>query len=182
MSLVLIAVVLAPPIDAIENLNLTARMAEGVMLVVYSISLGYGIERLRRGLDSPKPAKSWKKSVFLGLVFPGAVLAFWNFPAAFDATVVSTALRYASDLTFILAGALVGTMVSVMPRGFRAGALILTFLSVGMMGSMMLVWQPGFYVAYSPSQNVDSNSFLMGVGALGVLVSGSWTLKVMDVI
>ena len=69
-----------------------------------------------------------------------------------------------------------------MPKGFRAGALILTILSVGMRGSMMLVWHPGFYTAYSPSQNLESNAFLMAVGALGVLISGSWTLKALDII
>ena len=181
-SAVLIAAVLIPPIDAIENANLTARMAECALLVVYSISLGYGIERLRSGPPSWTRTKRWGRSILLGLIVPGAVLAFWNFPSNFDATVASTALRYVSDLTYILVGILVGATVSIMPRGFRAGALILTFLSVGMMGSMMLVWQPGFYTAYSPSQNLDSNSFLMGVGALGVIASGSWTLKVLDIV
>ena len=177
----LIAAILVPPVDAIENTNLTARMVECALLVMYSISLGYGLYRLR-GQNGASGVKSWSKSVLLGLIFPGAILAFWNFPPNFDATVVSTGLRYASDFTYILAGILVGATVHVMPRAFRAGALILTFLSVGMMGSMMLVWQPGFYTAYSASQNLDSNTFLMGVGALGVVISGSWTLKVLDVV
>ncbi|HKT21698.1 MAG TPA: DUF1404 family protein, partial [Nitrososphaerales archaeon] len=113
---------------------------------------------------------------------PGVVLTFWNYPVNFDATVVNTGLRYAADLTYLAAGILVGMTVSTMPRGFRAGALLLTFLSVGMMGSMMLVWQPGFYTTYSPAQNLVSNTFLMGMGALGVLISGSWTLKALDIV
>lgn len=178
----LIASILLPPVDAIENTNLTARMVECAMLVLYSISLGYGIERLTSGASAANHEKRWGKSVIMGLLIPGAVLAYWNFPVNFDATVGSTALRYFADMTYILAGVLAGTAVSTMPRGFRAGALIITFLSVGMMGSMMLVWQPGFYTAYPAAQNLDSNAFLMGVGALGVLISGSWTLKVLDVV
>ncbi|HKT21567.1 MAG TPA: hypothetical protein VJR06_02945, partial [Nitrososphaerales archaeon] len=51
-SILLIAVILVPPIDAVENTNLTARMVECALLVVYSISLGYGLERLARGPDA----------------------------------------------------------------------------------------------------------------------------------
>ncbi|MDG7010680.1 MAG: DUF1404 family protein [Nitrososphaerota archaeon] len=181
-SVLLIAAILVPPVDALENANLTARMVECALLVVYSISLGYGLERLRTDPEGKDRKKSWGWSLLRGLIIPGAVLAFWNFPPTFDATVLNVGLRYVADLTYLGVGVLVGTTVTAMPRGFRAGALLLTFLSVGMMGSMMLVWQPGFYTVYSSSQNLDSNSFLMGMGALGVLISGSWTLKVLDVV
>jgi cytochrome c oxidase assembly factor CtaG len=182
ISVLLIAVILAPPIDAVENTNLTARMIECTLLVVYSISLGYGLERLASGPAAGSRERRWGMSVLRGLIVPGVVLAFWNYPPNFDATVVNTGLRYVADATYLLVGMLVGMTVSIMPRGFRAGALLLTFLSVGMMGSMMLVWQPGFYTSYSPAQNLESNSFLMGMGALGVLTSGSWTLKVLDIV
>lgn len=180
--MLLMALMLLPPIDAIENANLTARMAECVLLVVYSVSLGYGVERAISGPPSGPRRKRWGKSVLFGALIPGLVLSFWNYPPNFDATVTSVGLRYAADLTYIGVGVLVGAVISTMPRGFRAGTLLLSFLSVGMMGSMMLVWQPGFYTVYSPAQNLDSNTFLMGLGALGVLVSGSWTLKVMDIV
>jgi Protein of unknown function (DUF1404) len=178
----LIAIILLPPIDALENTNLTARMAECALIVFYSISLGFGLQRLGTGQSPGVAQKSWGRSVILGLLVPGIGLAFWNFPPTFDLTVASTALRYASDLTYIAVGIVAGMTVTTMPRAFRASALILAFLSVGMMGSMMLVWQPGFYAAYSPAQNLASNTFLMGIGALGVIISGSWTLKVLDVV
>lgn len=182
LALVTIAVILLPPIDAIENANLTARMLECALVVFYSVALGYGLDRLRNGKQaSPRP-KSWYRSFLFGGVIPGIALAFWNFPPTFDLTVANVGLRYASDFTYIGAGILVGMTVPMMPRAFRAGMLLLTFLSVGMMGSMMLVWQPGFYTAYSPAQNLDSNTFLLGIGALGVLISGSWTMKIMDIV
>jgi cytochrome c oxidase assembly factor CtaG len=182
ISSVLIVVTLLPPIDSVINTDLTARMAEDALLIVYSVSLGYGLERLRNGSSPVNRAKSWGGSALRAIVVPGAVLAFWNYPPNFDATVASIVLRYSADFTYLLVGVLVGTTVSMMPRGFRAGALLLTFLSVGMMGSMMLVWQPGFYTVYSPAQNLYSNSFLMGMGAVGVLVTGSWTMKILDIV
>jgi hypothetical protein len=184
VSIVLLTVILLPPLDAIENANLTARMVEGTLMIVYSISLGYGVERLLRG-NVPREGKRvdhWGRSILLGIILPGIVLTYWNFPVALDATFADIGLRYASYASYIAIGVLAGIAVPTMPTGLRAGILILTFLSVGMMGSMMLVWQPGFYTAYSPAQNLDSNTFLMGMGALGVLVSGSWTMKILGIV
>jgi Protein of unknown function (DUF1404) len=190
-----IAVLLLPPLDAIENTNLTARMVEDTLLIVYSISMGYGLERwftmrdpasksLEAGVRSAgvRPRKNWTRSLVFGLIIPTAVLAYWNFPATFDVTASNVGMRYLADGTYILMGVLIGTAVTSMPTGLRAGLLLLTFLSVGMMGSMMLVWQPGFYTAYSPGQNLQSNTFLMLLGSSGILISGAWTLRILSII
>ena len=183
-SSALIAVILLPPLDVIENANLTARMVEGILLIVYSVSLGYGVERLLRG-NVPRTGKRvdhWGRSILFGIMIPGAVLAYWNFPANLDATFANIGLRYVASASYIVIGVLAGASVSAMPTGLRAGTLLMAFLSVGMMGSMMLVWQPGFYTVYSPAQNLDSNTFLMGMGAVGVVISGSWTMKILGIV
>ena len=82
----------------------------------------------------------------------------------------------------MVADILAGLSLIYVPRKFRVLLLYFAFMSVGMMGSMMLVWSPGFYTVYSPSQNTDMNTFMMMFGAFGIIGTSSYLLKVMDVI
>jgi Protein of unknown function (DUF1404) len=186
---------LLPPLDALENTSLTARMAGGVLMVVYSLLLGYGLERyLAR---STRNGKSWAvdglfarivgvnrttKGLLFGLVVPACVLIYWNFPSVFDLTALNVYVRYASYFSFIAAGILAGTAISYMSKLTRIGILLFSFLSVGGMGSMMLVWPAGFYTVYSPAQNIESNTFLMLIGSFGEVAAGAWSLKSLDVV
>ncbi len=189
-------VILFPPLEIIENSNLTARMFADLLLFVYAILFGYGLERqLFLKTKSPGHSSLYSevysiiqsfnlptKGLIFALVVPSALLLYWNNPPVFDATVSNLGLRYASDTSYLVAAILAGLSVSFIPRKFRVLLLYLAFMSVGMMGSMMLVWQPGFYTAYSPSQNTSMNTFLMLFGAVGAIATSSWLLKIMDVL
>lgn len=195
ISLAGIALILFPPFDALENTILLARMVGDVLLVLYSILLGYSIDRYlarTRGEDAGKAL--WgaygtlarlnraTKGVLLGLVVPLLVFTYWNLPANFDPTTGDVYLRYAAYFSYVVVAGLAGIAIAYTPKLLRIGLLLFAFLSVGMMGSMMIVWQPGFYTSYSAAQNVQSNSFLMMIGAGGELIGGAWSLKALDVI
>lgn len=191
-----IFVILFPPLEIIENSNLTARMIEDTLLFVYAILFGYGLEK---GLFLKKKSQASSgiyreiysiveginlptRGLIFALVIPSVLLLYWNFPPVFDSTVGNIMLRYISEISYLGAAILAGLSITFIPRKFRVLLLYLAFMSVGMMGSMMLTWQPGFYTAYSPSQNVTMNSFLMIFGAIGAIATSSWLLKIMDVL
>jgi hypothetical protein len=192
---VLLALLLFPPLDALENKILVARMFGDILMALYALLLGYSIDRyLARTNDGGGSSAGWgvfgasvrvnraTKGLFFGLLVPFLVLAYWNYPANFDATAVNVYTRYFSYFTVIVAAGLAGTAISYMSKLMRVGLLLLTFLSVGGMGSMMLVWQPGFYTVYSEAQNIQANSFLMMTGAFGELIAGGWSMKALDVV
>lgn len=189
------AVILFPPLDALENTILLARMIGDVFLVLYSVLLGYSVDRYLTRTRGEAVGELLggaygylirlnraTKGFFMGLVIPLFVFTYWNLPANFDPTATSVLLRYEAYLCYVVVACFAGIAVAYTPKLLRIALLLFAFLSVGMMGSMMLVWQPGFYTAYSASQNFQSNSFLMVVGALGELLGGAWSLKALDVI
>jgi cytochrome c oxidase assembly factor CtaG len=187
---------LANPLDSIANQNLTVHMFQHIGLFVFSAVFGYGLERiLVTRLASIKRIThlGWAAYIYLikfntrtrGLIFaalvPAIVFSFWHFPPNFDLTATNAYAHIAEHFSYIVGGSLVGAAVLAVPRQFRAGLLVLGFMQAGMMGSMMLVW-PQFYSAYSAAQNTQMDSALMLFGAAGMICTGSWFLKALDVI
>ena len=194
-SAISIAVILFPPLDIIENTNLTVRMIEEILLFVYAILFGYALERhasrkftsIASGISSKayqtiKKINESTKGLIFALLVPSIFATYWSYPPIFDATAGNIFLRYASDLSYLVAAILAGISLIYVPRKFRVLLLYFAFMCVGMMGSMMLVWSPGFYTVYSPSQNTDMNTFMMMFGAFGIIGSSSYLLKVMDLL
>lgn len=195
VSAVALAALLFPPLDFFENRILIARMVGDILMVLYSVLLGYSIDRyltratghgsrasIRSAFEAIVKINRVTKGLVLGLLLPAVVFVYWNFPANFDATATDVYTRYLSYLSYLVAAGLAGMAISYMSRLLRVGLLLLSWLSVGMMGSMMLVWEPGFYVAYSAAQNAQSNAFLMLVGAVGELLGGAWSLKALEIV
>jgi cytochrome c oxidase assembly factor CtaG len=187
---------LAYPLDQIANQNLTLHMFQHIGLFVFSALVGYGLERvLVRKLSALKKKSYvlWKAYISLikfnvdtkGLIFaaviPLCVFAFWHYPPNFDLAVTNGFVHVAEHLSYIIGGGLLGAALVAVPRKFKALLLVLGFMQAGMMGSMMLVW-PHFYTTYSALQNSEMDSALMLFGAIGLMASGSWFLKVVDVI
>lgn len=196
-ALGLTLVLLADPIDSIANQNLTVHMFQHIGIFVFSIIFGYALHRLlviRLSSLKRVTSKGWaafigiikfntktKGLVFAGLI-PSIVFVYWGFPYYFDLAVTNGYIHILEHLSYIIAGGLVGLSVSAIPKKFKALLLALGFMSEGMMGSMMVVWPPGFYPMYSAAQNTEMNSAMMLMGALGMIVVGSWFAKVLDII
>ncbi len=187
---------LAFPVDSIIDQNLTLHMFQHFGLFFFSAIVGYGLERtLITKLVSlrEKTYFGWKAYVSLikfnlktkGLLFaaflPIAVFSFWHYPPNFDLAVTNGYVHILEHFSYIVAGGFLGAAVVAVPRKFKALLLVLAFMQAGMMGSMMLVW-PHFFTAYSSAQNSEMDTALMLFGAVGLLASGSWFLKVVDVI
>jgi Protein of unknown function (DUF1404) len=195
-SSISLLVILFPPIEIIENSNLTVRMIEDVLLFVYAGILGYALERriYLRAKDAYSSTIYQEiysmiesisvptRGLLFALLVPSLLVLYWNYPPVFDSTVGNIFLRYQSELSYLAAAILAGASIAFVPQKFRVLLLYLAFMTTGMMGSMMLTWQPGFYTAYSPSQNLAMNTFLMLFGALGAIATSSWLLKIMDVL
>jgi hypothetical protein len=195
ICIVALASLLFPPLDALENTILVARMVGDILFVLYSILLGYSIDRYITGTRGDASySAGWglfgqivkvnraTKGVLLGLLLPAAAFTYWNFPINFDATALNVYTRYTAYFTYIIVAGLAGMAIAYMPKLMRVGLVLFAWLSVGMMGSMMLVWEPGFYTTYSAAQNIESNSFLMLIGAAGELLGGAWSLKALDIV
>lgn len=189
-----ILVLLFPTLEIIENSNLTVRMVEEILLFVYAVLLGYGLQKyailrprrervgyLARALSIVSRINQSTKGIFFAFLLPALPLVYWNFPANFDLTAQNIYVRYASDLSNLVVALLVGAAITYIPHKFRVILLYFAFMTVGMMGSMMIVWSPGFYAAYSSSQNATMDTFMMLFGAFGVVGTSSWLVKVMDI-
>jgi cytochrome c oxidase assembly factor CtaG len=189
-------VLLASPLDSIANSNLTIHMFQHIGLFVSSAVFGFGLERvfLERVVQLKRTAYPvWRAYVSLiklntttkGLVFagliPAIVFSYWHFPPNFDLAATNGLVHISEHLSYIVSGSLVGASILAIPRKFRAALLVFGFMTAGMMGSMMLVW-PDFYTAYSTAQNTQMESSLMLFGAVGMIGTSSWFLKMLDVI
>jgi hypothetical protein len=187
-----IAIMLLPPLDAVENSNLTVRMVEDVLLFIYAIMIGYAAEarsslgttmssvlRVVHSITSRINRQS--KGLIFAIVIPSILLAYWNYPTNLDLTATNIVARYASEILYVACAVLAGTSIGYIPGKFRVLLLLFAFMSIGMMGSMMVVYQPGFYAAYSPAQNTTMNTFMMLFGAVGVVVVSPWLMKVLDI-
>jgi len=187
---------LAYPLDSIANSNLTVHMFQHIGLFVFSAVFGFGLERVlleRMAQLRRKVYPVWRGYVSLikfntttkGLVFagliPAVVFSYWHFPPNFDLAATNGVVHISEHLSYIASGSLVGASILAIPRKFRAALLVFGFMTAGMMGSMMLVW-PDFYTAYSAAQNTQMESSLMLFGAVGMIATGSWFLKILDVI
>lgn len=197
VSAVSIIVMLVPPIYIAENTNLTVRMIADILIFVYAALLGYSFERYSSGRLALSQTKNstfaWRafrvldkinassKGLIFVMLLPSIPLVYWNIPSVFDETSQNILLRYSSDLSYIVVAALAGFALLYVPKKFRIILLYFAFMTAGMSGSMMIVWTPGFYTVYSPSQNSDMNTFLMMFGLFGTIGMSTYLLKALDV-
>ena len=106
-SAVSIAVILFPPLDIIENTNLTVRMIEDILLFIYAILFGYALERYasikfssvvsgvsRRVYYSIKRINESTKGLIFVLLIPSKFAIYWNYQPNFDDNDGKIFLRY----------------------------------------------------------------------------------------
>jgi cytochrome c oxidase assembly factor CtaG len=122
------------------------------------------------------------KGLILAALLPAFVLTYWHLPQNFDLAVTDQGIHEIEHLSYLTIGGLVGLSVYAVPKKLRIMLLYIGFMQLGMMGSMMLVWPPGFYTIYSASQNVEMNTFMMLTGAAGVSILSYWVVKMLDII
>ncbi|MGH2639938.1 MAG: DUF1404 family protein [Rhabdochlamydiaceae bacterium] len=189
-------ILLIGPIDSLADANLTVHMFQHVGLFASAAFFGYALDRIlifRLLWLKRRIHLGWRAFVGLmqfnsktrGLIFaallPSIALFYWNLPSAFDLAVSNGYIHILEHLTYIVIGTFVGATVNAVPRKFKATLLLLAFMMAGMMGSMMVVW-PYFYPVFSATQNTQMDTAMMLFGAVGVIATSSWLLKVLDVL
>ncbi len=196
LGLIITLALLVDPIDSIANVNLTVHMFQHIGLFVGSAVFGYGLERylsthlvqirkkFRIGytvLLSVIKFNTKTKGLVFAAVVPAFVFAYWHFPSNFDLALVNGNVHILEHFSYIVAGSLVGLSIIAIPKKYKVVLLEFGFMEAGMMGSMMVLW-PSFFPAYSAAQNADMDTALMLFGAVGIVATSSWMLKVLDII
>lgn len=163
-------------------------------MLAFSAVFGYGLQMLlekKKAAEFHSKFKAYRYFIILstksrglifGLLLPALVITYWNLPWNLDASVTSLQMHLADYLSYMLAGVMVGFSITYIPRKLRVALLWISFMQMGMMGSMMLVWQPGFYSAFSAAQNQQLNTLMMLLGAGGVTVTSVYLLREMELI
>ena len=184
------------PVDSYADQNLTLHMFQHIGLFVAAMAFGYGLDRyIASHLDvlREKFHFGWSflihmikfnvktRGLVLGAALPAIVISYWHYPTIFDLTTVNENLHILEHFSYIVVGGIVGMSIMAMPNKIRLGLLVFSFMQIGMMGQMMLVW-PSFYPAYSASQNVDADLAMTLVGAIGIIGSSSTLLKYLDIL
>jgi hypothetical protein len=197
IGVVSISALLLPQSDAVADGNLTVHMFQHIGLFAFSIVLGYGLERyIMSKLASLRKLTyvGWKAftSVMVantrtrGLVFvvllPAVVFGYWHISQNFDLAVRNESVHVFEHLTYMVAGSLVGLSFQAMKPKWQVSLLYVAFMSAGMMGSMWSVWTPPYFPMYSAAANIEMDTTLLVFGAIGVVITASWMLKVLDII
>lgn len=194
---VLVSVLLSPPADSIADTDLTIHMFQHIGLFAFSIVIGYGLERyimsklasLRRltyvgwkVFTSVMVSNNKTKGLAFVVVIPASVFVYWHFPQNFDLAVKNETVHVFEHLTYIVSGSLVGLSFRAIKPKWQVTLLYVAFMHAGMMGSIWSVWSPPFFPIYSSSANIEMDTALLVFGAIGVVVTSSWMLKVLDII
>jgi cytochrome c oxidase assembly factor CtaG len=194
-SLASMLILLTGPMDSLADQNLTVHMFQHIGLFVSAIFFGYGMDRIlvsRLLWLKQNVHVGWRAFVGLmrfnsrtrGLVFagilPSIAIFYWHIPSNFDLAVTNGYVHILEHLTYIIVGTFVGASAHAIPRRFKAGLVFFGFMIAGMMGSMMVVW-PYFYDVYSAAQNTQMDTAMMLFGAVGIIGTSTWLLKVLDV-
>lgn len=184
------------PMDALADSNLAIHMFQHIGLFVGAIVFGYALDRyLASNLNVLKEKfhLGWAflikmikfnvrtKGLILGAVVPAIVFSYWHFPPTFDLAAINPTVHILEHLSYIVVGSIVGMSIMAMTSKIRIGLLYFAFMQAGMMGSMMLVW-PSFYPVYSAAQNLNMDTSMLLLGALGLIATSSTLLKYLDII
>ncbi|MEM3637374.1 MAG: DUF1404 family protein [Conexivisphaerales archaeon] len=185
----------SPPFDSLTYTNLIANMVQHFGMLIFSAVFGYGFALLLKAKWGDLAEKrAWKyfysleefnrrsRGLVISVVFPVIILTYWNLPWNFDLAATELPAHLLEHASYMLTGFLIGISIPAIPRKVRIVLLWIAFMQLGMMGSMMLVWQPGFYTAYSPYQNQLMNTIMMLVGAAGVSTTSVLLLREMDIV
>ena len=196
VGLIATLALLASPMDSLADQNLTVHMFQHIGLFIGAAVFGYGLERyLSTHLVQLRKKFSLGYSMLLlvikfntktkGMIFavvvPAFVFTYWHYPPNFDLAVASGYAHILEHFSYIVAGSLVGLSIIAIPRKLRVALLAIGFMNAGMMGSMMTLGV-SFYTTYSSAQNMQMGLAIMLFGALGILATSSWLLKVMDIL
>ena len=188
---------LVPPVDSAADADLTLHMFQHIGLFVGGTVVGYGFE-IAIMAQLPKLHRSahtlWKaltgvmrfntttKGVIFAVVIPFLVFAYWHVPQNFDLAVQNGYVHIAEHFLFITAGTFAGLSIQAISRKWRVILLYLGFMNLGMMGSMWTVWRPPYFPIFSLSANLEMGTAVMLFGAVGVIGTSSYLLRVMDII
>ncbi|MDA4124469.1 MAG: DUF1404 domain-containing protein [Thaumarchaeota archaeon] len=192
-----ISILLSPPADLIADANLTVHMFQHIGLFALSIVLGYGLERyvisklgtLRKltyigwkAFTSVMVANTKTRGVVFVVALPAITFAYWHVPLNFDLAVQNESVHVLEHLTYIVSGSLVGLSFQAIKPKWQVSLLYVAFMHAGIMGSIWSVWTPPYFPLYSSAANIDMDTTLLVFGAIGVVVTSSWMLKVLDII
>jgi hypothetical protein len=185
----------SPPFDSLTYTNLIANMAQHFGMLIFSAVFGYGLAIFMMARTTVQQKSYWIKfyasmaqisrksrGILFAVIFPSIILTFWNLPWNFDLAATDLLAHLLEHISYMLAGMLIGLSIPDIPKKLKIVLLWVAFMQMGMMGSMMLVWEPGFYTAYPAIQNQIVNTAMMLIGAAGVSVMSVYLLKEMDVV
>lgn len=197
LAIFAIGALLSPPADAVADSNLTVHMFQHIGLFAFAIFFGYALEKdltshladLRRltyagwkVFTSVMVANSRTKGVVFVVLIPAVVFAYWHLPQNFDLAVQNEPVHVLEHFTYIVSGSMVGLSYRVLKPKWRVTLLYVAFMHAGMMGSIWSVWKPPFFSLYSYAANLQMDTSLLLFGAIGVVGTSSWMLKVLDII
>lgn len=196
VGLIATLALLVDPLDTIADQNLTVHMFQHIGLFVSGGVFGYGLERylsthlvqLKRkfkpgylALLSVIKFNTRTKGLFFAVIVPAVVFVYWHYPPNFDLAVVDGSVHVMEHLSYIIAGSLVGLSVVAIPYRLKVVLAAIGFMQAGMMGSMMTLGV-SFFTVYSPSQNAEMGTVMMLFGAVGIVATSSWLLRVLDIL
>ncbi|HKW05321.1 MAG TPA: DUF1404 family protein [Nitrososphaerales archaeon] len=187
---------LVGPMDTLSDSNLSIHMFQHIGLFICGGVAGYGIERylsthlvqLRKKFSLGYSAlllmirfNTKTKGLILAVIVPAIVFIYWHYPPNFDLAVTNEGIHATEHLCYILAGSLVGLSIVAIPFKLRVVLLAISFMQAGMMGSMMTLGT-SFFTTYSPAQNMEMGTAILLFGAIGLLGTSSWLLRVLDIL
>lgn len=167
-------VVVVPPVDGILETHEALHHLQHVVLFVASLGAGICAYRLFRVVAAGE--RGWWRRTARALLLadhrgnPGglpalgvaaALVIFWHIPFFFNLAVRNDAVHVAEHLSFLVAGGGVGFGLHAMGKWTRLGGLLVAELTILLLSSFLVVFQPWVYRVYPPE-----HEFVVGIGMI----------------
>lgn len=174
LAVVASLLILLPPVDAmLETHEALHHLQHGIAFLA---SLGAGLAAYRLFRAVAPGERGWWRSTARALLLadhranpgglPALLLAatlvvFWHIPLFFNLAVENDAVHVAEHFCFLVAGGAVGFGLHRMGTWTRLGSLLATILTLTLLSSFLVVFQPWVYRVYPVE-----HEFIVGIGMI----------------
>jgi plastocyanin len=122
-----------PPFDDVATVDLSVHMVQHMLIIAAGILVAYPI--YKKGVFSPVEGKL---SADIGALVVCILVAFWHFPAEWDAAVLNPAIHAAEHLSFFAVGFLIGSLLQRLQDRTKIELLALGFFASFFYGWLLI--------------------------------------------
>ncbi len=151
-----------PLFDDYAEVNFSIHMLQHVLIIASGVMISYPIARKKL---AGRPKGGWLPVLSFAAV--AGIITYWHFPGPWDAALLNPLIHAIEHVSFLLAGMLIGSFVTLLTDTGKTAALFAAFFAH--MGYAVLLvgpWNIQVYALYSLGEQVTLGWILILTGPL----------------